>query len=237
MNNRLFFILLFLLGTHTLTAQKIINDKNVEVRSVADFTGIKVSGGLNVYLSQSNEYAVGVSASKEEYRNNIKTEVVNGILKVYYDGSSFFSSTPKDLRVYISFKKLESMEMSGACDASFVNPIKASDFKMIVSGASTLDGNVTFSNLSLTMSGASTLKIDGKIENLKLSASGASDLKNYNLKVENCIAKVSGASDVKISVGSSLNVKASGASTFFYKGNPAVTQSDSSGASEISRKN
>lgn len=230
------FLFLFLFAISFANAQ-VIHDKNIEVRMVPDFTGIKVSGGINVYLSQSNEYALGVSASKEEFRSNIKTEVKNGILNIYYDGSSFFSSSPKDLRVYISFKKLENMKLSGACDAMFVNSIKASDFKLEVSGASTVGGNVAIGNLQLTLSGASTLKIDGKVENLKINASGASDMKNYNLNSENCTASVSGASDIRVTVGGSLNVKASGASTFFYKGNPSVTQADESGASEIRKKN
>ena len=60
------------------SAQTIINDKNAEIRNVSAFTGIKVSGGIDVYLSQSNECALAVSASDEKYNVNIKTEVRNG---------------------------------------------------------------------------------------------------------------------------------------------------------------
>src|SRR5678815_3024611 len=64
----------------------IINDKNAEVRNVDAFNAIKVSGSIDVYLSQGASDAVAVSASEEKYRDKIKTEVTNGTLKIYFDG-------------------------------------------------------------------------------------------------------------------------------------------------------
>src|SRR5690242_18909642 len=95
----LFF--LFALVTIQLNAQTVINDKNVQVRSVGAFSAIKVSGGIDVYLSQSNEEAVAVSASDIENRDNIKTEVENGVLNIYYDNNSFKFKSNKKLRAYI----------------------------------------------------------------------------------------------------------------------------------------
>ncbi len=81
-------------------AQTVINDKNVEVRNVSSFSAIKVSGGIDVYLSQSNEDAVAVSASDEKYRDDIKTEVKNGVLNIYFDNNSFrFNSTEQFTRL------------------------------------------------------------------------------------------------------------------------------------------
>ena len=54
-------------------------------RNVTAFSGIKVSGGIDVYLSQGDDYSLAVSASEEKYRDNIKTEVRNGILVISYN--------------------------------------------------------------------------------------------------------------------------------------------------------
>ena len=44
-------ILIFTFSCLPVFAQEtIINDKNVEVRNVTTFSGIKVSGGIDVYL-------------------------------------------------------------------------------------------------------------------------------------------------------------------------------------------
>ena len=108
------FFLFALLAVNS-KAQTVINDKNVQVRNVSAFSAIKVSGGIDVYLSQSNEEAVAVSASDESDRDYIKTEVKDGVLNIYSDSHSF-KFRNRQLRAYVSFKTLESIEGSGATD-------------------------------------------------------------------------------------------------------------------------
>jgi hypothetical protein len=64
---------------------KVINDPNAQKRTVGDFHGIKVSGGIELYLTQGDEEAVAVSASDPEFRDRLKTEVKDGILHIYLD--------------------------------------------------------------------------------------------------------------------------------------------------------
>ncbi len=232
-------VLFFLLTAFNFqsSAQTIINDKNAEVRSINAFTGIKVSGGIDVYLSQSNEYALAVSASDEKYNADIKTEVRNGILNISYNGNSFRLNSNRKLRAYVSFKTLESLEGSGASNFIISGTFKAYSIKIELSGASEIKGSLHFDNLLLNMGGASVVKINGSGKNIKINASGASDIKNYDLVVDNCIAELSGASDVKITINKSLSAKASGASLLYYKGNPEKTDTNASGASNISQRN
>lgn len=218
-------------------SQTIINDKNAEVRNVSTFSAINVSGGIDVYLSQSNEYALAVSASEEKYRDGIKTEVKNGILNISYEGGGFRFNGDRKLRAYISFASLQSLEGSGACDFIINGIYKAGSVKIKLSGACDIKGKIDFDNLQLDVSGASTVKVNGNVRNIKIKASGASDVKNYDLVVDNCIADISGASDVKITVNNSLTVKASGASSLNYKGNPEKKDASSTGASNISHRN
>jgi hypothetical protein len=217
--------------------QTIINDKNAEVRNVSSFSGIKVSGGIDVYLSQGNEYALAVSASEDKFRDNIKTEINNGILTISYSGGSLRFNENRNLRVYISFKDLESIEGSGASDFKFSETFKANSLRLKLSGASEIKGAININNLDVNISGASTVKMNGNVQNIKIDASGASDLKNYELVADNCIANLSGASDIKLTVNKSVSVKASGASTFNYKGNPDKRDVNTSGASSVSQRN
>ena len=218
-------------------SQTIINDKNAEVRNVGSFSGIKVSGGIDVYLSQSDDYALAVSASDDKFRNEIKTEINNGVLTISYDGGSFRYNSNRRLRAYVSFKTLESLEASGACDFIINQTFKSGSVKIKLSGACEIKGSVNIDNLQINISGASTVKINGIVQNIKIDASGASDIKNYDLAVDNCVADLSGASDVKITVNKSLSAKASGASSLYYKGNPERKDVSSSGASSISQRN
>ena len=72
------------------TAQETkIEDPNAENRTIKPFHSVKVGDGIDLYLSQSTEESVVASASREEYRNRLKTEVEDGLLKIYYDRESF----------------------------------------------------------------------------------------------------------------------------------------------------
>ncbi|MDP4286159.1 MAG: head GIN domain-containing protein [Bacteroidota bacterium] len=232
----LFIFLLTALAIRS-TAQTEFNDKNAEVRSVGSFTGIKVSGGIEVFLSQSNEYALAVSASEDEYRDAMKTIVRNGVLTISYEGGHSRFNNNRKLRAYISFKTLESLEASGACYILVNGTLKANSFKLKLSGACDIKGNVNIDNLSIELSGASNVKVNGTLQNLKISASGASDVKNYDLVTDNCEADLSGASDVRITINKSVAAKASGASSLYYKGNPERKIINASGASSISQRN
>lgn len=231
-----FLFFLFSIFAIKSSGQTIIDDKNAEVRNVGVFSGIKVSGGIDVYLSQSDDYALAVSASEDKYRDNIKTEINNGVLTILYDGGTLRYNSNRRLRAYVSFKTLESLEASGACDFIIIGNFTSKSVKVKLSGACNIKGTVNFDNLQLNISGASTVKINGNVQNMKIEASGASDVKNYELEVDNCMADLSGASDVNITINKSLSVKASGASSFYYKGNPERKDVSSSGASNISQR-
>lgn len=234
-----FLTLLFTTVCCTAFAQQnIINDANAEVRNVDSFSGIKVSGGIDVYLSQSSDYALAVSAVDTKYRDNLRAEVRNGILTIWYDSDKMgWPRGDKKLRAYISFKSLESLEASGACDFKINGTIEVNTLSLKLSGASDIDGSVKLNNMTMDLSGASTVKINGSVQNLKLNASGASDIKSYDLVTENCIAVISGASDIRITVNNSITASASGASSLHYRGNPEKKDVATSGASSISQRN
>ncbi len=217
-------------------AQTVINDKNVQQRDVNKFWGIKVSGGIDLYISQSNDYALAVSASEEKYLDEIVTTISDGILTISQKNTGFRMSGDRKLRAYVSFKELESLEATGASDIIINDELKSNALRMKLSGASDIRGKVDIENLVMNISGASTLKLNGHTTNLTLEASGASDLKNYELSVDNCIAVVSGASDIRLTINKSISAKASGASTLYYKGQPQQRNVESSGASSIAQR-
>ncbi len=217
-------------------AQTIINDKNAEVRNVGKFSGIRVSGGIDVYLSQSDEYALAVSASTQKMKDNIETKIIDGILVISYNSRYVSMNEKRYLRAYISFKTLQSIEGSGACNIHIQETFTSNALRLTLSGACDLKGNIAIDDMDAKLSGASTAKITGKINNFKLEASGASDLKSYSLQVENLIATLSGASDVSVFISNSLTVKASGASSLNYTGNPSKVDVNASGASSVKQR-
>lgn len=235
---KIFSSFILLMTVLFAAAQKtIIDDDNAEVRTVnGSFNAIKVSGGIDLYLSQYETESVAVSASEVEYRNDIKTEVDNGVLKIYFDGSRLTSWKNRKLRAYVSFKNLELLVASGASDVRVTGVINVPLLRVDCGGASDFKGAVKVTDFSIELGGASDATISGIATNITIKSGGASDFKGYDLITENCTANASGASDIHITVNKELNVHASGASDVSYKGDAVIKDLHSSGASSVKKK-
>ena len=227
--------ILFCLGS--FSQDKIVYDKNAQVRNVGSFNAIKVSGAIELSLTQSDAEAVAVSADEVKYRDNIKTEVLNGVLTISYNSEGLhWNMGSKTLKAYVSFKQIKSLDISGASSCKITGTLNIPDLKLKLSGASSITGSITINNLDLQGSGASNAKLSGTATKLAINVSGASDIKSYDLTANDCTVTASGASDIHVTVKNELSAHVSGASSLNYKGTPSVKESHSSGASSISRK-
>jgi hypothetical protein len=83
----------------------------------------------------------------------------------------------KKLKAYISFKQIDKLSISGACDVFITGAIKADDLTINLSGASDLKGKIDVKKLSVDLSGASDITISGNAPQLNVEASGASTFK------------------------------------------------------------
>lgn len=216
----------------------VVVDPNASVRNITgQFDAIKVSGGIDLYLSQSDNVAVAVSASSEDFKEGIKTVIEDGVLKIFYKGEMSWRKKDRKLRAYVSFKDLKKLEATGACDVLVTGTLNVASLVIQVSGASDFTGKIKADVLKLNLSGASDAKISGTAGTAVIESSGASDVKGYDLVTDICKVKVSGASDVFITVNTELSASASGASDIKFKGAALIKDIHTSGASSIARKN
>ncbi len=215
----------------------LVVDPNVSLRRLnGSFSKIRISNAIKVIITQSDKESLAVSAVDEKYKEDIKTEVVNYTLLISQKGGSDWKSKDRKLRVYVSFKDLSRLEVSGASDVAAVGTLSMNDLTLNISGASTLKAVFEVKKLGIDMSGASKASLSGNVEWLNLDCSGAADLKAYDLKILNANVTVSGASDVDLAVEKELNATASGASRIHYKGNVPVVNAKTTGASSITKK-
>ncbi len=232
---KLSVLLIGILFVAGLYAQQV-NDPNAEVRQAKDYHGISVSSAFDVYISQGNEEAVAVSAAEVKHRDRIKVEVKAGILYIGYDSDvKSWSSGNKKLKAYISFKQIDQLKVSGACDVFISGTLKAENLSIHQSGASDFKGKLDVEKLTVDLSGASDITVTGRASQLSVEASGASDFKGYDLATDICNVRASGASDIKITVNRELSAQASGASDVRYKGTGEIKVIKSSGSSSVSK--
>ena len=219
-------------------SSKVINDNNAQTRNVKGFHAIQVSGGIDLYLSQGNE-AVAVSASNTDYRDRIKTEVEDGVLKIYLEHNgdhwNWNWHNPK-LKAYVSFATLNKLKASGGSDVYIEGAIKTNQLEVGLSGGSDMKGKVDVRNLSITQSGGSDVDISGNVGMLDIDASGGSDFNGYDLVSDTCHISASGGSDTHVTVNKELNANASGGSDIYYKGSGVIRNLRSSGSSSVTKK-
>jgi hypothetical protein len=216
---------------------EIVVDPNASIRELrGNFDAIKVSGGIDLYLSQSDNGAIAVSASNEDYKNGIKTIIESGTLRIFYEGDKGWNKKDKKLRVYVSFTGLKKIDASGACDVIVAGSLVSTNLVLHMSGACDFSGMVKVNTLDINLSGASDAKISGTANTVNIKSSGASDVKAFELVADICNANISGASDVHITVNSELTAAASGASDIKYKGNGVVKEKHASGSSSITKE-
>lgn len=257
-------ILAFLLIFSALIAEAqnkmgVIYDGNVQVRKLTDFTSVKVSNAIELYISQSNKTEVAVSASSEEYRDKIITEVVGGTLIIRMaDNYRWWNWNEGDfkMKAYISVKDIYALTGSGATNIKIINGISSEKLKITLSGASDLKGDIKAGTLLTELSGASSIKgsvqanafsakgsgasdfeITGSGDDLIIDVSGACSVKMYGYAVKAASVEASGASSVKINVAQMLKARTSGASNVDYKGSATLSEMKSTGASNIKHRN
>ena len=235
---------IFLLASFTLIGllsfaqdTKVINDKNAQKRSVQGFHGVKISSGIDLYLSQGSEETVVVSASDPEVRDRIRTEVENGILHIYMETNGFhWNMGNRKLRAYVSCKVIDQLTASGGSDVFIENALKSDRLNMNLSGGSDLHGKMTVGELAITQSGGSDVYLSGSTTRLTVHVSGGSDFHGYDLSSNDCRAEASGGSDAYLVVNKALDASASGGSDIHYKGSVTGVVSHASGSGSVSRK-
>ncbi|MCB2221677.1 MAG: DUF2807 domain-containing protein [Bacteroidetes bacterium] len=200
-------------------------------RNVSGFSGIEVGGAFKVYITQGDEEKLVVEAD-ENLLEVIETEVSGRTLEI---------STKEDIRdskalnIYITFKSLDHLEISGACNLESENKLSFDNLELECSGASNIMLTLSAKEIEMDFSGASQLELFGSAEKVHLDLSGASKMDALEFEVTDLEADISGASHGKVMVIGTLSADVSGAASFKYKGDPKIGDIDVSGAASFKR--
>jgi len=217
---------------------KVIEDRNAQKRDIKAFHDIRISNGIDLYLSQSGDEAVAVSADNSSDRDRIRTEVENGVLKIYMnnDGLHWGIRGNRQLKAYVSCKTLDGLSASGGSDVFVEDILKSERLDLGLSGGSDLKGKMNIGNLSVDQTGGSDSYISGTASQLSVHATGGSDFHGYDLECGQCHIEATGGSDVHITASKEISINATGGSDVTYKGAAVIKDQHSSGSSSISRK-
>ena len=205
---------------------------------VTGFTGLEVSGIVEVVLKKSDTYKVSVSIP-ESLEKYLIVRVREGELKIALTNlNERMAFKTKDVEVIatIEMPMLRSLEMSGATKLSCSDTFDVGDhtFKMELSGASKVNRlDLVGRDLDLEMGGATYLNLSGKFHEVEIEAGGASKCE-MDIDALKVAQELSGAAKVKL-VGEygDVVVDATGAAALNAKGNAENMRVTGSGAAKV----
>ncbi|MBI2852867.1 MAG: DUF2807 domain-containing protein [Chloroflexi bacterium] len=225
---------------------------------VSNFTGVEIDGPFEATLTQSDAFSVTISV-QADFRDYASVVREGEILKISLKPRHPFTNFPvgtSTFKIKITMPALAYLNLSGATKGTISGFKSTGDFRLDISGASTLamedievgnadfqasgasriTGGLTAKDLTTDFSGASRTELRGSAESILISASGASNLNLLSMPVSAAGVKLSGASQVTLNVREKLDMTLADASRLDFQGNPAVGRMDISGASTVKHK-
>jgi len=192
MKHKLFFrgllLLAFLSTSGFLFAQK------TETRNVSGFSAIEAGSVFEITVNKSATESLVIEAD-EKVLPHVRSEVKNGVLKLYLDGKV---TNVKTLKATIGMKELKKIALSGASKLVSNDMFNVPTFDMDLSGACSAKLNIKTDKLNVDASGACKLDLVAEARKATFDASGSSRL-TLRLTAAEAFFDVSGAckADIK----------------------------------------
>ena len=200
-----------------------------EIRQVEEFDQIKVSRGMNVYITQGSPAKVVVIAD-DNLHEVIETEVEGGVLKVFANENI---RRAKEKKVMVTVEKLTAVKATSGSNVYSQNQVMAENMELSASSGSNLSMEVNAKYLKADCSSGANINLSGLAKEAELEGSSGANLKGQELKADQCKMRASSGGNVYASVVEQLEAKASSGGNIVYYGKPALTEFESSSGGNI----
>lgn len=206
----------------------VTEDRNLK----EDFTKIKVSTGLDLYISQGSKTDITVEAD-ENLQDIIITEINDGVLKIYSEKNIWKAKARK---VYVTVETLEGVTATSGSDVYTKETLRVNDIKISSTSGADIRMSLNANSVSSSATSGSDIEISGIANNHSSSATSGASIEAYNLRSKNVNVKVSSGADINIYASESITAKASSGGDIDFKGNPKKVNKKSSSGGDISAK-
>jgi hypothetical protein len=210
-----------IVGSNHIVAQEI---------PVTAFSRLQVSGPFDVRVSVGPVERVTMHVN-DNIVNTLDVGVHGDALRIALKpGTSIRHAT---LRADVTVRAINSIDAKGAATIELLDQIKSDQLSLTLSGGSRLDGSVATPNGRVAIADVSRAGVTGSATSLDVTVTGASGFDAGDLAVGSLKIDLSGASRAVANITGSLSAGVKGASSLRYRGSPAITRRDVSGASSI----
>jgi hypothetical protein len=208
-------------STLTLKAQET---KNI---SLSNVSGVSVHAGIDLFITQGNSESAKIVASSD-FINEVVVENSGGNVKVTWKdnkGSSIWKN--KSAKVYITYKKLNSISASSGSNLKTENTLKTDALDVKVSSGANLTASISCKDLQVKTSSGANATLNGTTTNMDVKSSSGATLKAFDLTSDYANVTASSGADIKINVAKGLETTSSSGGSIRYKGNASLKNNSS----------
>lgn len=188
----------------------------------ANFTEIRASEGINVFVTQNSQYSIVVEAD-ENIIDFIGTEINDESLRIH--ALENIGSATKN--VYVTLPNINSIKTSSGASLKTEGTLKTKDLSIRATSGSSITAKTKANNAEIKATSGAYLTVKGTCKYLNVGATSGANIKTNDLVSTTCDAKATSGAMVKVHVTQNLNARATSGANISYKGDPKVQKSKS----------
>lgn len=186
--------------------------RKTEKRDLPAFKSIETNGAFAIQVTCQPAASFEIEGD-DNLLPLVKTEVRNGVLRIFNDGS--YTAT-RAITVRMTLPDLEAISSTGAADIQVAN--------------------VKNDQLTISSQGAGRIEAAGETKLVHISSTGAGQIDTGRLRAERAKVSVTGAAHVDVYASQQVDVTVSGVGQVTYGGNPPVVNKSVTGLGSVSKK-
>jgi len=221
----LLFATISFAGCRYMGGKKIDGNGNrtTVARSVGNFDGVEVRGGIDVVLSPGNDYVLRIEAD----------ENLIPYIEVNNDGGSVEVSSREGynlrskggIKVYATAPAFERIAVSGSGDIRSTGMVKGGKgLELKIRGSGDIQLAVDAPQVATEISGSGSARLQGTTRNFDADIRGSGDVYAFELLSETANVDIAGSGNAQVFASKQLSVEIKGAGDVAYKGGGAVNQ-------------
>ena len=206
---------------------------NVETENrkiTSSFNAIKVSQGINLYLSQGSDIDLSVEAD-ENILDLLVTEVEGDVLKIYFDKNVSRATR----NVYLTAAKINSIRTTSGASVKSEGMIKTKSISLDSSSGSDMKLNINAQDIECSTSSGADIYLTGTTVSFEGDASSGSNIDADKLKAETSIVEVSSGASINVYASKEITAQASSGGDIDYYGNPTIVNKSKSSGGSVSK--
>lgn len=205
-------------------------------RKLSGISQVKISGILNVYLSQGDEESIHVEG--DEKAVSLLEIIEDGeVLEIGYRDEDNVKNIFEDFTpdIYLTVSDLSRLSFEGVGNIQTKSSFQVDDLLISGDGIGKIDLEIEAKTIEATFNMMGNIVLRGSVETISLSNEGMGKIDASKLIAQKMTLTSSGIGLVDVYCEEELAITVNGIGSVNYSGNPKVIKEDINGIGKVSR--